>query len=304
MPGIKHPARHYVNYLISRRIYDTATLARSMLFMGLPVGDTQEQIEELVKALKPLRREMVFPSVFNPRDKKPSEATQRFLHKWSIVSAWTGDDHFGAAVDILSDAQLRHSLQLMLLSPLTAITIARRLQRRFDMPDSAMNAGVVRTFGHYFWDPGALSTAEWSTFLAAHYPKESFEYLCALQAPRSTAGAAFALALADKDSNLLAPAERYALVSATGFRRFMEHAFSGDASVSQTYAALAALNIMRTGDEELDKYRGGSVELINELKRMETVYDSTKPMSLQDMAFVRPILTTTAEPVEEKTDGT
>lgn len=300
MLGIKHPARHYIYFLLSRRVFDTTTIVESLQQLGLPgPPKDSEALDTLLEQMALVRREMSFPATFNPRATELSAATAVFLRKWAIAGAWRKDPYLDCAVDLLCDAQLRQALQLMLLSPLSPLTIANRLRDRYELPDYAMNAGIVRAYGHYFWDQGALSTAEWQVFLQKYYPLEKFDYISALQAPRSPAGAAFVLAMADRDASLLAAAERYAVVSATGFRRFMEHMCSGETTPSQTYAAHAALNIMKLGDDELDKHRGGSVELMEELKKMTTIYDKDKPLSIEDMRFMRPVLLRPSEDTED-----
>lgn len=299
MQGLKHPARHYIQYLISRRAYSTVQLIQALDLFGIATPTLQHEVEEFIEQIRPVRANMVFPSVFNPRDNAMTTATAAFLKRWRIFSAWTGDPHFGYAVDLMADPEIRHSLQLMLLGPLSVMAIATRLQQRYGLPHEAMNAGVVRAFGHYFWDRSAMTVSEWKIFLEKHYPAETFDYISVLAAPFNRAGAVFTLAVADKDLDLLAPVERYALVSAAGFRKFMEHMFNGSSTVGGTYAAYAALNIMRAGDEELSKYQGGSTDLIEHLNRIETVYDRKTPLTVREMGFVRPVLNTTAEPVEE-----
>jgi hypothetical protein len=301
--SLKHPARNFINYLISRRIYDTKTLVETLNRMGLQVPIDQEGIEGFILQLRPVRQAMVFPADWNPTARKPNALTEAFLKRWAISSAWRNDPAFNTAVDLLCDAQIRQTLQLMLLGPLSPITIADRIAKRFDLPPSVMNAATVKIYGHYFWDIGAMTGAEWKEYLQMYYPAESFDYVCVLHAPRSRTGAMYTLAVADKDAELMDPAERYRLVSAAGFKRFMEHVFSGERSVGQTYAAFAALNIMRTGDDELSKYQGASTDLIEHLERMETVYDTKKPLSIADTGYIRPILNTTAEEVEESNDN-
>lgn len=303
MSSLKHPARNFINYLISRRIYDTKTLVETLSRMGIQIPNDQDGIEELILQLRPVRQAMVFPAEWNPTARSPNAPTAAFLKRWAISSAWRNDPAFNTAVDLLCDAQIRQTLQLMLLGPLSPITIADRIAKRFDLPPSVMNAATVKIYGHYFWDIGAMTGAEWREYLQKHYPAEAFEYVCVLQAPRSRTGAMFTLSVADKDVELMDPAERYRLVSAAGFKRFMEHAFGGERSIGQTYAAYAALNIMRTGDDELGKYQGASTDLIEHLNRLETVYDTKQPLSITDAAHIRPILNTTAEEVEESNDN-
>lgn len=296
MPGIKHPARHYLNFLLSRRIYGVDAAVETARELGVTVLP-KEVDASLHAELAVLRRKMVFPNPFNPSAADVSADTLTFLRKWGIFEAWRSTTFLNAAIDILEHAQLRYSLEILLLGPMSPLSIADRLRHRFELSERAMNAGVVRAYSHYLWDQDALNFAEWRNFLKLYYGDATPEYLRALQAPRSPAGAAFVIAIADKDSALLGAAERYEMASAAGFRMFMGHAF-GESSSANTYAAFAALNTMKSADAELDKYRGGSVELIKELQRMEPIYDRSAPLSIRDMSFLRPVLM--APQVEEE----
>ena len=72
-------------------------------------------------------------------------------------------------------------------------------------------------------------------------------------------------------------------------------------SSRDTYAAFAALNIMRMADQELDKYRGANVEFIEELQRIKPIYDDKPPISITD-GYIRPALpiTTHGEEVHDE----
>ncbi len=303
---LKHPARHYVHYLLSRRIYDVKAIIQEVETLELPIPELNKGVEEFTQQILKTRQKMIFPAGFNPHAAEPNEATLAFLQKWKILDVWQNSRFVGAAADLLSFPAVRRMLELLLLSPMAASHIAKRVSQRFSLPFHAMNVGVVAAYKHYFWDPEALSSSEWRAFLQDAVARDSEDYCLALQTPRNAAGVAFILSIVDKDPRLLNIADRYRMSSAVGFQLFMKHALGAKGS-GETYAAYAALNIMRTSDLELEKYQGGDSEIIEELRRFHTVHDQTKPLTINDLNFVRPVLAITAEGEEveneSKSDG-
>jgi hypothetical protein len=303
--AIRHPARHYIFYLLSKRVYDAKTVISMMGDLGLPVPreDWDYFFEDLTRDILRTRTEMMFPAGFNPREKRLGEETLTWLRKWKIHDMWRATPTVATAIELLSEPHVRHLLELLLLGPLSAGAIAARLCARFGLPAQVMNSAVVRAYSHYFWDPNAMDPAQWKKFLEVHYKDTKDDYLAALSAPRSAAGAAFVIAVADKDPQLLSSAERYEAASTMAFGLMMHHALADRASTGHTYAAFTALNMMRMADEELSKHRGGSSDLIEELKRMETVYDRQPPLQITQASYIsRPALEAPNPEVIDATD--
>lgn len=301
MFGIKHPARHYIYYLLSKRILDAKGVLQDLVDLGLPVPQVDFDFEPLVLEITRVKATMRFPAPFNPRATAPNVETLAWLKQWKVYDIWMGSSYVAAATDILAEPNVRHLLELLLLGPLSPQAIAERIVERFQLPPHVMNSAVVRAYAHYFWDLNALDPAQWRRFLHAHYAGVVTDYLAALQAPRSAAGAAFVIAVADKDPQLLDAAERYEAASTLAFRMMMHHALAERPTTGATYAAFTALNMMRMADLELDKHRGGSSLLIDELRRLRPVYDREPPLKITEAAFIqRPVL---EAQVKEVTDG-
>lgn len=301
--GLKHPARHYAYYLLSKRIFNTNAVIAQMRDLGLaaPLQDSAVELDHFVKGALSVRREMQHPENFNPKESAPNEDTLAFLTRWQIRDAWQQSPYLAKATELLQEPQLRFALELMLLGPMSVMAITRRLQERYGLPEQVMNVGVVRAFKHYYWDPAALSPVQWRDFLEAHHKAESTEYLGALNAPRNIAGAAYVLAIADRDLSLLDAAARYEVASAQSFKQFMALTCNTKPSGNAAFASFAALNAMKLADSELDKYRGATSDLIQTIDRLETIYDKRPSLSITHANFVRPVIETTGENVEEET---
>jgi hypothetical protein len=301
--AIQHPARHYIYYLLSKRIYDAKAVISLMELLGLPVPSSDYELEPLVLEVLRVRATMTFPKAFNPRDTPPNEATLAWLRHWKIRDMWLGSPYLAAATDILSEPHVRHLVELLLLGPLSHNAIATRVAQRFELPKHAMNSAVVRAYSHYYWDPTSMDPGQWRIFIKRYYQSVATEYHAALQAPRSKAGAAFVIAVADKDPQSLSPADRYETASTMAFGMLMHHALDDSRTTGQTYAAFTALNMMRMADEELSKHRGASSDLIDELRRLETVYDKGEPLQITQAHFIhRPLLEVKSTEVTDAND--
>jgi hypothetical protein len=244
--GLKHPARHYIYYLLSKRIHSAHGVIKELESLGLPAPIKEtEELNHFVAGVLRIKREMKFPDGFNPAERTPTPDTLDFVKTWKIRDAWQSCPFLGQAATVLQAPQLRFALELMLLGPLSVLGIANRLKARYDLPDHAMNAGVVRAFRHYFWDVNAMSPVQWKSFLELHYKEEYAEYIASLSAPRSMAGAAYVLSIADKDPQLLAPEARYEIVASMSFKSFMTIACNPTGN--SAFSMFAALNAMLCG---------------------------------------------------------
>lgn len=304
LPSISLPSRHYAYFLLSRQIFDVKAITEALAELNLPTPKDGKELEIFVEQILRVRSAMKINFRFNPTADEPNDATLAFMRRWGITDAWRNNPFLAKAMDILWNPPIRRMLELLLLSPMTPRGIAERVATRFNLPEHAMNAGVVRAFKHYFWDFGSMDLAQWREFLSKHHANSAFEFISALQAPRSKAGLAFVLSLVDKDPRLLSPRDRYEMASAAGFTKFMQHVFGGDrtnnASTRDTYAAFAALNIMRMADTELEKYQGADTEFLLQLQRIVPAYDNMQPLSIKDNPYIRPSLPIVTEGEEVK----
>jgi hypothetical protein len=304
--AIAHPARHNIYYMLSQRVRDAKSILKELAEYGLPVPDDYEDVEQLTIDILRARQAMHFPIQFEPRAKTPNAQTLAFLKRWKILDMWRKSPFVGAATSILIEPQVRHELELLLLGPLTASAISKRLVERFDLPMFAMNPGVVRAYGHYYWNVHAMNPGQWRKFLHACYPDRALEYIAVLKAPRSEAGAALSIAIADKDPQQLGILHRYEAASTLAFGMMMHHALAEDGlATKHTYAAFTALNMMRMADEELEKHRGGSSDLISEMQKLRTIYDQTEPLKITQATFIqRPVLQVESETEVIEAEGT
>ena len=102
------------------------------------------------------------------------------------------------------------------------------------------------------------------------------------------AGAALTVSAADRGgSQSLNSVTMYSAIRDQGFRMFMAHALNDAPGLHRTQGALFALNIITQAEEELDKRRGGSAELLEELHKIETVYDHSELVTVADLHSVR-----------------
>jgi hypothetical protein len=295
--ALRHPARHFIYYLLSRRIYDATRVIEELEEFGLPIPKRMLHEKELrhleigsdfyvlAQDILKARAEMAFPSGFEPNKRLWSDSTRTFLERWKIAGMWRSDRAVTTAIEMLTEPPIRTALELLLLSPLAARDIAHRLCVRFDIEPSVMNAAVVRAFGHYFWDVNALDSAQWRSFVNAHRALARDEYLSMLSAPRSASGVAFAIAVVDRDPQLLSASDRYEAASAMAFSMLMRQAVSDKSGAP--YAAFTALNMMRMADDELEKHRGGSSDLLAEFTRIRTLHDQARPTSIIDAPYVQ-----------------
>lgn len=283
---LRHPSRHYIYYLFSKRSLDVPAIILRLRELHLPVPTVEESLIDFTKNLYAERKRMRFPAGFDPRN--PNEGTTTFLKRWKIRGMWGPDRFVSGATDMLLEPTIRRMLEVMLLGPLSIADIAKRARNRFGLDQATMNTRVVQQFMHYYWDYGALSTEEWREMLYRWLSGYNNDMLMALNAPRTQAGAALTVSAADRGgSQSLNSVTMYSAIRDQGFRMFMSHALNDAPGLHRTQGALFALNIITQSEEELDKRRGGSAELLEELNKIETVYDHQPLISVTDLPSVR-----------------
>lgn len=308
---LRHPARHFIYYLISRQSYRIKDVMEQLSELGIPLPQVSSRVEDFTKRLILLRKSMKVPGDFEPTAPRPNEATLRFLDTWKIGSLWRRDPFTSRAADMLHELPIRRSIEVMLMGPLQADHIAKRVRSRWSLPDDVMNARVIRDYAHYFWNPAAMDRAQWKSFFFDYYPPktDNLDYAMAMNVARSKEGALLVLALSDRGADGLTNAEFYHMMRNASGLAFLQHAFLEYPSAARATSMLATITSFKMAAEELDKHRGGSAELLDELRKMEPVYDRSPSASIYDLPIERPVLpapieTTVAEEQEEEvSDG-
>lgn len=295
---IVHPSRHYIYYRLSRNADKIDKILQDMGDLTLPIPQGGREFDKFVRKLFAFRRtSMLVPSGFNPLQKPLNRQTIDFLKKWRIHGMWLGEPSVERAAELLFEAPIRHSIEIMLLGPIAPAAIAERVRQRYSLPEAVMNVGVIRAYAHYFWDYTALTIPQWiSTFYDWLPPGDKTAQLSAIQAPRTPAGAALVLSLADGNLETVHPSDLYDTVKSFGYRMFMQHALFDRPTLARTQGALAAFQIMQQAGAEADKYRGGDTDLLTEFDRLEQRFDTARTADLHSLPVAKEHLALTADP--------
>lgn len=287
---IKHPARHYIHFLLSRRGSSIVEIIEKLDDLGMPLPQRRQDLEDWTQKIVKAQRLMLFPPVFDPMAEHPNAETVAFLQKWKIRDMWRGDRFVNLSIDLLSDSLVRRMIEALLLSPMSPASIAERIRERFGLDENVMNVRVIRTYAHYFWDPTSMNAVEWRNMIFT-WMKNSHNHdlLAALNSPRSAAGVALTLSIVDRSADSLTPVAQYSAFRDLGFSMFMEHALlDRTPSLPRTQSALLAFQMVRMADEELTKHRGGTNDLLDEFRRIETDYDTAQIASVADLPRLSP----------------
>lgn len=236
--------------------------------------DFKEHIEDVLRSWK-------FPASYNPVE--PDQRTQEFLDSLGISGLWQRDPFAEKAMHMLDEPHVRRALQVFLLGPLNYESIARRLRDRFGLSEIDMNPRVVSSFGFYFWDYASLDIEEWRTFLYS-YAGPSEDMQTALMAPRNTAGAALTLWVADRSSTEgIHELELFKFSRDLCYIDLLKAHMSLKPGLNKSTAMHQLLNAVVTSQEQIDLRRGGSAELMEELKRFEPIHDNKKLTTIRDL---------------------
>lgn len=279
---IRHPCRYYIHYLLSKRTHSTEALIRLLDELRVPLPQTEKAFKPFVGSIVTIKDKMLFPPQFDPTAKALNAGTRQFLARWGIRGMWTRDRYVGIATDLLYEPMIRRMIEALLLGPINPAAIAERVAARFGLPNDVMNVRVINAYRHYFWNVGSLSLTEWkilvNTWLgeSSGNPTEyNADYLAAINAPRSEAGAALLLALTDRSADSLSSTEIFTTFRDMGFNMFMQHALlNTKPSLHRTQAAFMAFQMVRSAEEDLDRHRGSSTELLEHLNKLQTAYDT------------------------------
>jgi hypothetical protein len=175
-------------------------------------------------------------------------------------------------------------LQVMLLGPLGYVAISRRLADKFKLSPSAMNPQIIRAFSHYFWNYDTINKAEWEHLLREWMLGDTWDMHVALRAPRSTVGAAMVLNAVDQGgSESLKEVIMYRYLRDTNFMEMVKSSIGMATGVGKAQAMMFHTQAMIQGQEQLDMRRGGSAELLEELRRIEATYDPRRLTTVQEL---------------------
>jgi hypothetical protein len=152
---MRSPAEYFIKYLISQDKHSNAVTLRILEDLDLDFGFlTEEHIDKLDISMGD------FPEPWDPgvRDKK----SDAFLKKHGIRDLWYPSAGVKEAYTILGSPQLRSDVEQLLLAPIKAAEIAKRLRKHRGV---TITPDGVSAFGHYFWNKKLLSSNDWMTLL-------------------------------------------------------------------------------------------------------------------------------------------
>lgn len=304
---IYHPSRHYIYYRFSRRTDKIDKILQDMGDLNLPLPQNAAVFDRFVKDLLRVRKSMRIPYAFAPKERPLNQPTIEFLRTWGIHDMWLRARPVEIAEDLLMHGGLRPVLETMLLGPVSPNTIADRLRTRFNMSADVINPLVIRAYAHYFWDPAALNSAQWTSMIFGWMPGgDKSTLLMALRAPRTPSGAQMVLNIADGDVDQLTPQETYDSIRGYAWRAFMQHATTDKPSLARTQAMLHAFTIIKDAGDAADAHRGGDNEIVAALSRFHAKTGSPQTATVYDIPAVRelPVLVDTTLADEEKKEET
>ncbi len=272
--NFEHPARHYIFYLLSRRQYRITEIAAQLIRQNMPVPSGTEEFEAFKGEILKAQKQMVFPPGYNPRD-LTHEPTAQWLRLHRIYDIWAGEPEVTYAIDVLDQPSLRRELEIMLLGPLRLSDIATRLVELHGLDPAVMNVATVRYYSHYFWNIDALPTQQWPKLLAGI--PGSDDYFSVFSAPRSQVGAAMSVYIATRGgSGIPKETVMFRYVRDCCFMEFIKVTSARAPGMGKSAAMAGLVTSLISSQEQVDMRRGGSAELLDELRRMETRYDERR----------------------------
>lgn len=269
--AIEHPARHYILYLLSRRQYQVRDIFIRLMEQNFAMPEMEHEVLSLHRQIEKVRDELIFPPGYDPTDLS-HRGTAEFLRKHRIYDMWAMGPDIVSALDVLDTPSLRREVEIMLLGPLRYGDIAKRLLEFHGFELSQMNMSTIRAYAHYFWDIEGMPHTRWHDFL--DNIKTGADYLVAYKAPRSQVGAALSIYLATR-GGVGTPKEQIM------FRHVRDNCFAEFLKVSslrfpgmQKSASMQGLvSALIQAQEQVDMRRGGSSEVLEELRRLESRFD-------------------------------
>jgi len=302
---VKHPSRNYINYLISKRSLGARDIWNQLVKLGLPAPVEASDlslsaVSIYIEKLRQLQSSTLFPPGYNPTDPKHAP-TIDFLKQKKIYDVWAKDPFVWRAFDLLDMPAVKRTVEIMLLGPLSYSAIARRVAKRYGLDLHIMNTRVVQCYAHYFWDFNALDKAEWMELLQKWIPGYTADYQASLQSPRTPSGAALSVWMADGSLEPLRDVTMMRVGRDQCFKHFLWTATTKHPSQSTAETMRACFEVICKAQEQIDMRQGGSAEVLDELRRIETVYDNNPLTTALELPVERvSIIDVESEPVEKK----
>lgn len=267
--AIQHPARHYILYLLSRRQYQVRDIIIHLIGENFPMPQMEHDLESLHRQIQKVQDGLRFPVNYDPTNLK-HRPTVEFLRDHRIYDMWARGSDIMCAFDILDTPSLRREVEVMLLGPLRYIDIAKRIQELHNFEMAHMNVATIRAYMHYFWDPEGMPHTKWQDFLDSI----NHDYVVAYKAPRSSVGAALSIYLATRGGAGV-PKEQlmFRHVRDTCFAEFLKISSLRYPGVQKATSMQGLVQSLIASQEQVDMRRGGSSEVLEELRRLETTYD-------------------------------
>lgn len=172
----KHPAEHYVRYLILRDpgatdavlqkvLDDWGFLQPSATFWGFMRGKLSER-----------------PPAFDPTNRL-HQPSMKYLRDMKVYDLFYPTEAVQEAWNILMDPNQRFLAEQTLMSRLDLKSTAQKLNKKHGL---FLTAEGLHTFGHYFWNVKLMTFDEWGRFLygrSAMYER----HMALIQGPPSLA---------------------------------------------------------------------------------------------------------------------
>ncbi len=287
--AIAHPSRYFIHYLLSQTLGTktkdsaSASVVSRLGELGLPVPQDEVQLKSFLAALDATRAKMKPPPGFNPAAAVPTAATKAFLQTWKIEEAWRGG--LREALQLFEDrAEMRRAISVMLLGPLSRRVVAHLIRKHYGLREHQLTTQTLLLYEHYFWNGQIMDVQDWRRiFSKAWYPGYVTDFLLALDAPRDQVGAATVVNTALRQGAAVNAVHAFTTMQHYGFRMFMETAAGSGPPLPRAQSAALAFNIYRMAEEELDRRRGGSSEVIAELRKIGRLYDNSPIRTVIDI---------------------
>jgi len=150
---LAHPAKYWAKFYITRRQHSYEQICNMLRLFGLS-GYTADDLETLELSME-------FPEDFRPKDLRHRDSVL-FLRQEGVYEAWHRNAHMAQALQVLEHSRVRHTLEALILSPLTVAQVVRKVHQKTGF---SLTHRACELFEHYFWNKRLLSGVEWGKFI-------------------------------------------------------------------------------------------------------------------------------------------
>jgi len=281
---IEHPARFYIKYLFSQRRYRAHEIVGLLAKQNMPVPQEAALAGLFEESLIRAQASLVFPPGYDPTNFKKHRPTAEWLNKHRIYDMWAQEPGVVYATDILDMPSVRRTLEILLLGPLAIGDIAKRMCDVHGLDPVVMNVSTVRYFAHYYWNTECVPSTKMPEVLRSMQGKESEDYFAVYNAPRSQVGASMSVYIATRGgSGVPQEAEMFKYIRDCSFMEYIKTVATRYPGMGKASAMQSLVAIITSSQEQVDMRRGGTAELMDHLRRMETRYDERKLTTASDL---------------------